>query len=202
MIEQISGIISEKTPTFCIINCGGIGLGINISLNTFAKLKNLKSGSEIFLHSHLHVREDALQLYGFCEKTEKNLFRMLISVSGIGPRLALTLLSGPSTEEIQHAISNDNIELLTRVPGVGRKTAQRLILELKEKMSSQEGFLELDKKDSVIGLYTSEANEALLALVKLGFKQNDAKIAIEKSIKQFSNGATVEEILKMALKEM
>jgi Holliday junction DNA helicase RuvA len=202
MVEQISGIISEKTPTFCIINCGGIGLGINISLNTFAKLKNLEPGSEIFLHSHLYVREDALQLYGFSDKSEKNLFRMLISVTGIGPRLALTLLSGPSTEEIQHAISSEDIALLTRVPGVGRKTAQRLILELKEKMSIQEGFQESGKKDFFTGMYTSEANESLLALVKLGFKQNDAKVAIERAIKQFSNGASVEEILKLALKEM
>jgi len=121
MIESVRGSVSRKSPTFCVINVQGIGLGVYISLNTFRNIGEEKQ--EVELLTHLHVREDALQLYGFFTEGEREIFRKLISVSGIGPRLAMTILSGLSVEEFQQAIVSDDADLLTKIPGVGKKTA-------------------------------------------------------------------------------
>ena len=201
MVEQIKGNIIEKSPTFCVVDWGGIGIGVNISLNTFQNLKNYKKNSQVSLFTHLHVREDLLQLYGFYDTTEKELFRLLISVSGIGPRLALTLLSGPTSEEIQAAIVNEDILFLTKVPGVGRKTAQRLVVELKEKISEKQKIHEAEKSISVPSHLHPLFQEAMLALVQLGYKQQEASRLLFKAVKQISDNSSIEDLIKQALKE-
>jgi Holliday junction DNA helicase RuvA len=201
MVEQIRGNIVEKSPTFCVIDMSGMGIGVNISLNTFQSLKSHGKNSQVSLYTHLHVREDLLQLYGFYEMAEKELFRLLISVSGIGPRLALTLLSGPSSEEIQSAIANEDILFLTKVPGVGRKTAQRLIVELKEKISEAQKINEAEKAISAPIHFHPLFQEAMLALIQLGYKQQDAGQLLSKAMKQIPDTSSIEDLIKQALKE-
>lgn len=200
MIEQISGKLVQKSPTFCIIDCNGVGIGLNISLNTFQKIKDNALSSQVSLFAHLHVREDLMQVYGFSEVEEKEFFRMLISVSGIGPRLALTLLSGPTTKDIKDAITREDVAILTRVPGIGRKTAQRLILELKEKMTTDDKFRDATPVAVVSNQLKSKVNEAVQALVQLGYKQENAHHAVSKMADKLSDEITVEEIIKMALR--
>jgi Holliday junction DNA helicase RuvA len=200
MIEQITGRIIQKSPTFCVVDCGGVGMGLNISLNTFQKIKSVQLNSQVSLFTHLHVREDLLQLYGFSETEEKEFFRMLISVSGIGPRLALTLLSGPTTKDIKNAISREDVAILTRVPGIGRKTAQRLILELKEKMATGKEVKGLPPVVAASDQLHEKINEAIQALVQLGYKQEDAHHALSKLADKISDEISVEQIIKMALK--
>lgn len=202
MIEQITGRIIKKSPTFCIVDCNGVGVGLNISLNTFQKIKNNRSNSQISLYTHLHVREDILQLYGFSEPEEKEFFRMLISVSGIGPRLALTLLSGPSTKDIKDAITREDVAILTRVPGIGRKTAQRLILELKEKMTTNREMKNATPIAIVSDQLRDRINEAVRALVQLGYKQEDAYHSLSKLADQLSEDTSLEELIKMALRSV
>ncbi len=119
MIDSVRGLLFRKTPTYCVVNCSGIGIGIFISINTYQNMG--EEGSDIFLLTYLHVREDALSLYGFAEESEREMFRKLISVSGIGPRLAMTILSGLSVTDLQRAISGEDVDQLTRVPGIGKK---------------------------------------------------------------------------------
>lgn len=200
MIEQITGKIIQKSPAFCVIDCSGIGIGLNISLNTFQRIKSSALNSQVSLFTHLHVREDILQLYGFSEVEEKEFFRMLISVSGIGPRLALTLLSGPTTKDIKDAISREDVAILTRVPGIGRKTAQRLILELKEKMATDREVKGLPPVAAASDQLHEKLNEAMQALIQLGYKQEDAHHALSRLTEKISDEISVEEIIKMALK--
>jgi len=200
MIEKITGRIIQKSPTFCVVDCGGVGLGLNISLNTFQKIKSVPQNSQVSLFTHLHVREDLLQLYGFSETEEKDFFRMLISISGIGPRLALTLLSGPTTKDIKNAISREDVAILTRVPGIGRKTAQRLILELKEKMATEKEVKGLPPVVTASDQLHEKINEAIQALVQLGYKQEDAHHALSNLADKISDEISVEQIIKMALK--
>ena len=199
MIEQIQGVLVKKTPTHCVIDCSGIGLGIHITLNTYKKLGDLKQKSEIL--THLHVREDILQLYGFFEEEEREFFKKLISISGIGPRLAMTILSGLPVDELRMALINEDIERLTKVPGVGRKTAQRVVLELKEKLDLPEKelisalpYLRPDQKEMV--------DEAYQALVTLGYKAPEAKRTIEKVLGKHGNDLKIEDLIKYALREM
>jgi len=201
MIEQVTGKIVHKSPTFCIIDCGGVGIGLHISLNTFQKIKNNPPDSPASLFTHLHVREDLLQLYGFSDYEEKEFFRMLISVSGIGPRLALTLLSGPATKDIKNAIIREDVAILTRVPGIGRKTAQRLILELKEKMTTDKELTGIPSISLDSNQLQSKVSEAIQVLIQLGYKPDDAHRTMNKLSNQLSDEISVEEIIKMALRE-
>lgn len=202
MIEQIKGNLVRKTPTFCVLDLNGFGIGINISLNTFQSLKNYGENSEVSLFTHLHVREDLLQLYGFSDINEKDLFRLLISVSGIGPRLAITLLSGPSSEEIQSAIVSENIAYLTKVPGVGKKTAQRLILELKEKVAEKHTVSAAETAAPISGRLHPLFREAMLAMVQLGYKQQEAVRALDKAVQKMQENGSLEELIKLALREL
>jgi Holliday junction DNA helicase RuvA len=199
MIEQIRGILINKIPTFCVINCQGIGIGLYISLNTFRHLS--EPSEEIELLTHLHVREDAMQLYGFAQEEERDLFRKLINVSGIGPRLAMTMLSGMPVEEFRGALTSEDIELLTRIPGVGKKTAQRVILELKEKIEVS-GEAVLTELPALNASDREKIEKALQALVTLGYKQYQAKSALEKVIKKYGRELSIEDTIKLALQEM
>ncbi len=195
MIEFIEGRIIEKNPAYIIINCNGIGYILNISVNTYSKLPD---GENVKIYTHLVVREDAFSLFGFAEEPERHLFRQLISISGIGPNTARMLLSSLSPEEVYNAIINGNVSALQSVKGIGNKTAQRIIVDLKDK---------LEKTDITKDIYTPVRNtirqEALSALVMLGFSKNIAEKTLDNVFKQGkSTDMTVEEIVKQALQNL
>ena len=202
MIEQVSGNILQKSPTFCVLDCHGIGVGLHISLNTFQFLEHSET-TLVQLHAYLHVREDALQLFGFADPAEKQLFQLLISITGVGPKLAVSILSGYTPETLRDAITREDVGMLTRIPGVGKKTAQRLILELKEKINKQSqarqfAALIQDGAPSV----SQHINEAILALTELGYKSKDAQEAVEQVIKSADGAISLEEIVVSALKKL
>jgi len=200
MIERISGQIIEKTPSFCVLDCHGLGIGVHISLNSFQIIE--RGGDTIQLYTHLHVREDILQLYGFADLAEREIFRLLISISGVGPKLALAILSGGNSDDLRNAIANENVAMLTRIPGVGKKTAQRLILELKEKIYTQGASDLLGKTTGgpPVAAPGGIAYEALQALLALGFKDSDARRKVDAVIKAAPEELTLQELVKRALK--
>ncbi len=193
MYEYIQGEITELNPAMVIIEAGGIGYAVHISLNTFSALKDHK---QVRLFTHLTIREDAHLLFGFAGKPERDLFRNLITVSGVGVATALTMLSSLSPDEIVAAISGGNIMLLKSVKGIGIKTAQRIIIDLKDKIvrtPATEQFLPTE--DNTI------RNEALSALVMLGFARKEAETALAKIIRE-NPGAKLEALIKLTLKRL
>ena len=177
MIERITGKLLENSPTYCIVDCHGVGLGLHISLNTFQFLKSQPQNNPIQLITYLHVREDALQLFGFADKSEKELFLLLNSVSGVGPRLAIAILSGYVTDDLRRAIASEDVETLTRIPGVGKKTAQRLVLELREKVGQTVADSALTELAQTSQQSSRVVDEAIKALSELGFKAKDAQLS-------------------------
>jgi holliday junction DNA helicase RuvA len=194
MYAYISGKLIEKTPAFVIIDVHGIGYHINISLNTFAAIGNQQ---QVKLFTHLSVKEDAHILYGFHDVEERSLFLNLISVSGVGANTARIILSSLNTNEAIEAISGGNVAVLQRVKGIGTKTAQRIVVDLKDKVS-RTGGLTSEKTDLA---YNTNREEALSALLILGFN----KAAVEKVLArllQNEPSAPVEKLIKEALKVM
>jgi len=192
MYEYFKGKLIEKTPTEVIIDCNGVAYFINISLQTFSQIKDL---GEIKLYSHLVVKEDSHTLFGFAQKSERNLFRMLISVSGVGANTARVILSAMSTDEIANAIVTENVEVLKSVKGIGAKTAQRIILDLKDKVGKEDTSSELFAES-----HNTNKDEALSALLMLGFAKKAADKALTKVIKNEGLTATVEDLVRFALK--
>ncbi len=193
MIAQIKGKLIEKTPTYVVIDCNGVGYQLNISLNTFSKIGN---DENCLLLTHYVVREDAHLLYGFKEKSERELFRQLISVSGVGSSTAMMILSSLSPEETKIAIISGNVNVLKSVKGIGLKTAERIIIDLRDKVGKSDGT----------EIFPSFANntikdEALSALVMLGFSKLPADKALTKIMMENSN-LTVEELIKRTLKSL
>lgn len=201
MIERISGRLLEKTPTWCVIDCHGVGMGLHISLGTFQQLDGIGPGDAVALHTHLHVREDVLQLFGFAEAEEKRYFRLLTTVSGVGPRLALAVLSGVKPDDLRQAIAREDVSRLTHIPGVGKKTAQRLILELREKIDREAAMSET-LPGSPLPAQREQYQEAALALLSLGYKDGEARRAIEKVAGAADGDLALEEVIKRALKEL
>ncbi len=193
MITQIKGRLVEKSPTELVIDCNGIGYLVNISLNTYSLLSESES---ISLYTHLQVKEDSHTLFGFFEKTERNLFRKLISVSGIGASTARTMLSSLSPDEIQRAILSENVTTIQSIKGIGLKTAQRVIIELRDKVAVLG-----DVDDSTIGISNSKREEALSALEVLGYSRKQTTKVIDKIIGDNSE-ISVEGIIKDALNKL
>tara|TARA_B100001769_G_scaffold262742_1_gene245420 strand:- start:260 stop:841 length:582 start_codon:yes stop_codon:yes gene_type:complete len=193
MITHLKGKLVEKSPTGVVIDCNGIGYFVHISLNTFSQIPDQES---ITLLTHLQVKEDAHKLYGFATLTEREIFRLLISVSGIGTNTARTMLSSLSPEEIRNGISSENVGLIQSVKGIGLKTAQRVIIELKDKVLK---IYNIDKSPSVSN--NTNKDEALSALEVLGFGKKQTELVIAKIISQSPN-KSVEEIIKEALKNL
>lgn len=200
MIERIRGKLVEKSPTASVVEMAGLGLLVLTSLQTYQHLGEV--GDEVNLLTYLHVREDSLQLYGFYTAEERELFIQLIGVSGIGPRLALTVLSGLDAKQFAEVVFNEDYKTLQKIPGIGRKTAQRIILELKEKIAP-------DKKAPAPVLpagtdapVLSKAQEAALALVALGYKEFESRRAVEKTLAKSGNDLPLEELIIEALKEL
>lgn len=194
MIAQIKGRLVEKTPTYVVIDCGGVGYEINISLNTFSALDNEEL---CFLYTHFIVREDAQLLYGFKEKSERELFRLLISVSGVGASTAMMILSSLSPKETKQAILGGDVNTLKSVKGIGAKSAERIIIDLRDKIGKVEGA-----NDSIsLTQNNTIKDEALSALVMLGFAKNSAEKALTK-IMATEDNLSVEQLIKQTLKNL
>lgn len=176
MIASLRGKLLEKKPNLALIEVGGVGYAVTIPVSTFSRLGEL--GEEIRLHTHTHVREDALALYGFASRSEKDLFEKLITVSGVGPRLAVTILSGLATEELVAAIAAGDAQRLTRIPGVGRKTGERLILELREKLGP---VAEADGTPVTQTAGGGIGQDVVSAIVNLGCNRDAAEKAVSKA---------------------
>ena len=193
MIAYIEGKLVEKTPTYAVVDCAGVGYMIHISLNTFSKIKNIEK-CKLFIH--LAIKEDAHTLYGFYDEYERKIFRLLISVSGVGASTARMILSSLNSDEIQIAIASGDVATLRIVKGIGEKSAQRIIVDLKDKMDK-----DVVLKDFSSSLQNNFKNEAISALVLLGFNKNIAEKAIEKATKTMDiNNLKLETIIKEALK--
>lgn len=193
MITQIKGKLVEKTPTQVVVDCNGIGYEINISLYTFS---SLSSDENIKLFTHLQVREDAHILYGFFTVLERAVFRLLISVSGIGTSTARTMLSSLTPAEIQHAIGIEDVATIQGIKGIGLKTAQRVIIELKDKIKILQGTDEIPVLKS-----NTIKEETLSALEVLGYSRKASGKVVDKLI-QGDPDSTVEELIKYALNKL
>ena len=197
MINYISGQITLLTPAYLIVETNGVGYGLVISLQTFTQTQG-KSTAKIFVES-VYVRDDNPRYYGFSDEEERELFRKLISVSGVGGGSAILMLSSLSAPEIAGAINTANVAMLKSIKGIGEKTAQRIVVDLKGKMGKHEGGI-----GQILSTgYNKNKEEALMALITLGFPKMAAEKAIEKSIKQQGSATdNVELLIKSALKNM
>ncbi len=195
MIAHIQGKISEKTPAYIVIDCNGVGYGIQISLNTFEQISTL---NEVKLLTHLSIKEDAHILYGFAEEEERQLFLQLISVTGVGTNTARMILSSLKPTEIKHAIGSGNWTLLKSIKGIGPKTAQRLVIDLQDKVK----LINLsDPQNTTSGVRSGMVEQALSALVTLGFAKAEAEKVLVK-IRQANPEYTVEQLVKQSLKQL
>lgn len=189
MIGRLSGILIEKNPPHLLIDCHGVGYEVDVPMSTFYNLPGL--GEKIVLLTHLAVREDAHLLYGFGTAEERNVFKQLIKISGVGARTALSILSGMSVNDLAQAITLQEAGRLTRVPGIGKKTAERLLLELKGKLGG-----DLGAGAGVI--HSGATSDILNALLALGYSDKEAMLAL----KQVPSGAGVSDGIKLALKAL
>ena len=192
MYSYIEGRLVEKTPTYVVIDVNGIGYQVHISLNTYSQIEGIENCK---LYTHFIVREDAQLLYGFHSVNERKLFVHLISVSGVGANTARLILSSMSADELYTNILNSNITALQSVKGIGGKTAQRIIIDLKDKLEKDEVIIE-----NVKFSHNTKKEEALSGLVVLGFNKNLASKAIDKVIEAKGNDLSVEELIKDVLK--
>ena len=195
MIAFLKGEFIHKTPASVIVNVGGIGYDVNISLNTYSAITELQSG---LLYTHLHITENAQTLYGFADMAEKTLFLQLISVSGVGASTARMMLSGMKPEEIVKAIVQSNTPQLEKIKGIGRKTAERLIVELKDKLvKTHDGNIIRSMPAA-----SSVESDALDALVALGINRNMAENAVKKTLRSAETPANLETLIKLSLKNL
>lgn len=193
MIARLSGILEEKTPEQLVVDAHGVGYQVFVSLQTFYRLPPLHE--RVVLHIYTHLREDALLLYGFSEEKEKNSFLLLKGVSGIGPRLALNILSGIPVDELESALRASDVSRLVAVPGVGKKTAERLVIELREKVGS------LDER--VPGGSTEQSAlvaEAVSALVNLGYRRAEAEKTAREALRR--GAITIADLIRESLRSL
>jgi Holliday junction DNA helicase RuvA len=195
MIGQLRGRLAEKRPNQVLVDVGGVGYLVQVPLSTYAALGELHT--EVTLLVHTHVREDALALYGFVSSREKHFFELLLSASGVGPSLALKILSGMSVEELVPAIRGSDLARLTRIPGVGRKTAERMVVELKDRLEAIAAETEKPVAASPAGI---EA-DVISALVNLGYEARAAENGVAEAQRE-SGGANFEKLLRGALQAL
>ncbi len=191
MIAHLRGKLLAKHPNQAVIETGGVGYDVTISVPTFTELSQV--GTEVSLHIHTHVREDALALYGFGRPEEKQLFEKLLTVSGIGPKLAITILSGMAADDLASAIRGNDVARLTRIPGIGKKTAERMVLELRDKLPPQ-GAGAVKEIPSL----TAVEEDVLSALTNLGYQRAAAERAVS-AVAQRNKGAPFEAMFREAL---
>ena len=204
MIAHLSGTLLSKQATSVIVDVSGVGYEVNIPLSTFYDLEN--EGSNVKLRIYTHVKEDALQLYGFKTARERELFINFISVSGIGPKLGIALLSGMSADELIACIKSNNLARLTLIPGVGKKTAERLIVDLREKMTAL-SVAQLEEEPGVkpeaaeVSSADSVRSEALSGLMNLGYQRSAAEKAVDSALSE-GGDISVESVLKRSLRKI
>ena len=194
MITQLQGKLVEKNPTHVVIDCHGVGYFVNISLNTYSALPE---GEAIKLYTYLQIKEDAHTLYGFLTKAEREVFVLLLSVSGVGASTARTMLSSLTAAHVRSAIINGDVATIQAVKGIGAKTAQRVVLDLKDKMLKLQDFEEVH-----FNTLNTNKEEALAALEVLGFVRKQAEKVVDTIIKSDSEELSVEEIIKQALERL
>lgn len=186
MIACLNGLLLEKTPPFIVLDCAGVGYELEVPMSTFYQLPEL--GSKLTLLTHMVVREDAQLLYGFASKQEKDTFRLLLKINGVGAKSALAILSGMSIDDLTEAVANQDVALMTRVPGVGKKTAERLLLELK-------GKFEVANASATPGELKSSKQDVLNVLLALGYNEREASA----SVKSLEKDIGLSEGIKLAL---
>ncbi len=195
MIAFVEGKLSQVDPTFVIIDISGVGYLIKISLNTFSRIKDLGRAK---LHTHLHIKEDSHTLYGFFDEKEKSLFIHLISISGVGPSTGIMITSSLTVDEISSAIINGDVNTIQKIKGIGLKTAQRIIIELKDKLGK------IGAGSDAVNIFAGGNNtvrsEALTALITLGISKSVAEKSVDSILKNNTNAITLEELIKQALK--
>jgi Holliday junction DNA helicase RuvA len=196
MIGQLRGRLAEKRPNQVLVDVGGVGYVVLVPLSTFAALGDLHT--EITLLIHTHVREDALSLYGFVSSREKHLFELLISASGVGPSLALKILSGMSVDELVPAIRGNDLARLTKIPGVGRKTGERMVVELKDKL---EAVVVMEAERPATSSPAGVEADVVSALINLGYEARVAEKTVEEARKE-SGAANFEKLLRAALQAL
>jgi Holliday junction DNA helicase RuvA len=194
MIGSLVGLIKEKKPSLLLLEVNGVGYEIHVPLSTSFQLP--KNGESAYLLTHLLVREDQHTLYGFATEEERNLFRTLIKISGVGAKMALTILSGINVNGFVQSVINEDIDTLVHLPGIGKKTAERLIVEMKDRI---EGITDNLESSASLTSENSIAIEARNALVNLGYKRNEAKKILDNID---TNELSVEELLRQALKSL
>jgi Holliday junction DNA helicase RuvA len=201
LIAHISGKLIQKQPNSVIVDVGGVGYELTVPLSTFYDLGD--PGAEVSLRAYTYVREDSLQLFGFRTEREKRLFLLMIGVTGIGPKLAITALSGMSAEELIHAIRTENLAKLVGVPGIGKRTAERMLVELKDKvaqLASPEMEAQL-KAGAVIGVGEAMRDDLISALINLGYQKAAADKAVSATMNENPN-ANFEAVLKQSLRKL
>lgn len=192
MFAFISGILVEKTPTYAVIDCHGVGYHLHISLNTFSKLPE---NGNCRLYIHQIIREDAHMLFGFADQDERTIFRHLITVQGVGANTARMILSSMNVQDVVSAISRGGVSEFQSVKGIGAKTAQKIILDLKDKVGKEEFQGQIFSSS-----YNTVGKEALSALILLGFPKNQAEKAVNQIVKDSGESVTLENLIKTALK--
>ena len=199
MIAAVRGPLLGQMPTAALVQVGGVTLRLQISVSCFETLPAV--GREVHLLTYLHVREDALQLFGFTDEAERGLFENLISVSGIGPRLATGILSGATAGRLREGIEAGDLEFLVTLPGVGKKLAQRLVVELREKFAPG-ALAKVPISSGAPGaLHVGLGGDASAALVSLGFTRPQAQTAVQEALQELGSGATVEAVIRRALRQ-
>lgn len=196
MIDYVTGTLAEKHPTHVIIEAGGLGYRLQIPLSTYSHLGEV--GTDAKLLTHHHLREDTEELFGFATSEERALFRLLIDVSGIGPKLAQTILSGLPPSTLREALIESDLATLIRIPGVGKKTAERMVLELREKVAR---LVTADHSDPAGQVRADEADEAVRALVALGYNRFEAQQSVAR-IRKSDASLPVEEVVRAAISEV
>jgi Holliday junction DNA helicase RuvA len=198
MIALINGKIAYKGISSIVVDAGGVGYRIFIPLSTFYELP--EAGAHVSLHVHTHVKQDAINLFGFYTIQERDLFQLMISVSGIGPKIAMNIISGIAANDLLQAISRGDLGKLISIPGVGRKMAERLILELKEKVIKKMMVEQIPAADDQHKASEMIKEDVLSALVNLGYKNNAAKDAVDKVMQVSKEDLTLDQLLKKTLK--
>lgn len=190
MIASLKGIVQSKKPEGVIVDVSGIGYHVSVPLCSLGDIP--EPGCSVFLHTYTHVREDMLQLFGFLTEEEQKVFKILMGISGIGPKLGLAILSGMPVQKFVESVQNEDVTMLSTIPGLGKKTASRVVLELKGKLPS------LSDNGTSSGLEASAAGDSISALVNLGYKKSLSESAVQKALDNGS--AAIEDIIKEALK--
>ncbi len=193
MISYVRGVLDYKEPNLVIVDINGIGYEVFVPLSTYQKLPAV--GGQVKLHTYHHVREDAVQLYGFLSSEEKEVFELVLSISGVGTKVALSILSFISVNEFRRAIAQGDMKTLTKIPGIGKKSAERMVLELKDKI----GDIQIDER--MLRLLEAEStNDAVSALLTLGASQSAAEYAVYRAERLLGEEAKIEDLIAQALK--